>query len=541
MMLSYLYQSVINRKNKFAADEEGTLTLFAIITFVVMVALAGIAVDVARFEAARTKTQITIDNAALAAASLFQATDPDTVERDADGNVTFKGTTYTPEQIVDFYMAKADLPHNFQYEVNTPINVSNAREVDVTTKQGMDTVFLHMMGQKDMNIGAYTSALEGNPLSEVSLVLDISGSMRGTQKLGNLVSAAQTFVGNILAANSSQYPNMVSMSLVPYSAYVNVGENLLNAMDDTILPSVANNMLDANPNTCLELRDSTFNSVGIPQNTHFQTEYEKHITFGYYDYTNQGYGETDKAVRTPYCPAFDWAQITPVSKNEAALKAQLAKFEATTNTSIDDGVKWGAALLDRSMQPTIKKLTQLNSWDSQYVDPAFEDRPLANGTRSNKILVVMTDGINTEQRRLKDQYETNGSDANVYWKKSDGYHYFRNSNRWGYEELSWRELFGIRTIYNHVRDRNFGGSTWGFMEAFKTGSQKDTRLNNICTAAKSAGITIYTITYEATVDSAKVMANCSSGPTYAYTATSSDIDSIFNNISIGIKKLQLTN
>ena len=65
---------------QFMRREDGTITVFAMAVFVLMVGVGGIAVDLMRFEAQRSQLQSTLDRAVLAAASLNQ-------QRDAEGVV----------------------------------------------------------------------------------------------------------------------------------------------------------------------------------------------------------------------------------------------------------------------------------------------------------------------------------------------------------------------------------------------------------------------------------------------------------------------
>ena len=56
----------------FVQREDGTITVFATVVFVLMIGLGGIAIDLMRYEAQRTQLQYTLDRAVLAAAALDQ-------------------------------------------------------------------------------------------------------------------------------------------------------------------------------------------------------------------------------------------------------------------------------------------------------------------------------------------------------------------------------------------------------------------------------------------------------------------------------------
>jgi len=64
------------RGSGFLCDENGTVTIFALMMFILMLAAGGIAIDVMRYETQRTQLQYTLDRAVLAAAALNQQEDP---------------------------------------------------------------------------------------------------------------------------------------------------------------------------------------------------------------------------------------------------------------------------------------------------------------------------------------------------------------------------------------------------------------------------------------------------------------------------------
>ena len=70
----------------------------------------------------------------------------------------------------------------------------------------------------------------GNLTVEVALVMDNSGSMADHNKINIAKSTAKQLIDTVYnAASSSNKPNPVSFSLVPFSAMVNVGTNNANA------------------------------------------------------------------------------------------------------------------------------------------------------------------------------------------------------------------------------------------------------------------------------------------------------------------------
>lgn len=127
----------------FLRNGEGNLTMFALILFVSMVMIGGLAVDVMRFEAVRTHLQNTLDRSTLAAASLTQQLDA--------------------EEVVYDYFEKAGLA-----EYLTSVDVDeglNYREVTADATAATNPFFLHMMGIEDLDAGAIPRPNSASPMS----------------------------------------------------------------------------------------------------------------------------------------------------------------------------------------------------------------------------------------------------------------------------------------------------------------------------------------------------------------------------------------
>uniref|UniRef100_UPI001BCAC1FF TadE/TadG family type IV pilus assembly protein n=1 Tax=Roseicyclus sp. TaxID=1914329 RepID=UPI001BCAC1FF len=174
---------------RFMRREDGTITVFAMAVFVLMVGVGGIAVDLMRFEAQRSQLQSTLDRAVLAAASLNQ-------QRDAEG-------------VVRNYFETAGF-ENYRLSVDVERNI-NFRRVAVEAEVDVQTLFMKLFGQRVLTSFASGAAEERIPKVEVSLVLDISGSMMFLDRMTNLKPAAREFVTSILEANDGCVSKVVEI------------------------------------------------------------------------------------------------------------------------------------------------------------------------------------------------------------------------------------------------------------------------------------------------------------------------------------------
>ncbi|HSF63486.1 MAG TPA: pilus assembly protein TadG-related protein, partial [Paracoccaceae bacterium] len=162
-------------RRDFGRAEEGSLAIFALILFVLMAMMGGIAVDMMRHEQTRTALQQTIDRSVLAAAALNQQREP--------------------EDVVTDYFAKAGLA-SYLDDVDVREGL-NFRTVQATASANLNPFFMHMMGVDQFEVPAASTAEQRITNVEISMVLDVSGSMQGA-KITNLKTAARNFVTRVL-------------------------------------------------------------------------------------------------------------------------------------------------------------------------------------------------------------------------------------------------------------------------------------------------------------------------------------------------------
>jgi len=241
------------RCGELCKNEDGSLSTTSAVLLPLMLVLGGMSVDFMRFESERILLQDTADRAALAAANL-EFTDP------GEGS----------ELVRDFF-ATANLE---QYLDGDPIitETINSRTVEVNAKRKVNTFFLKLVGIDDLSAGAKSVATQGVGNVEISLVLDISGSMGGAtydsdgnyageSKMDALQRAATTFV-NVALQESNQ--DRVSVSLVPYSTNVNPGPGLFGGLSVNQVHNFSH---------CVEFSDSDFDSPGFGTGTYEQTQH----------------------------------------------------------------------------------------------------------------------------------------------------------------------------------------------------------------------------------------------------------------------------
>lgn len=541
----------------FKRDEDGSLIIFSLFIFIAMLWFGGIAVDLMLHENKRTHLQNSADRAVLAATKFHSTasgttTDPDELD---------------PKDVVIDYMAKVgiDLPEDAVTvtQVGSGTDISS-RRVALNVEATHTTMLMNLLGIQTLSFDTNSEAIQGNDV-EISLVLDVSGSMGWNSKLYNMQNAAKTFVDDIL---ENPDDNRVSISLVPYSTQVSAGPDLIQHLAVTHDHGYSHcvNFEDADFDTTVVQRPDLASGFATPppiplsQTAHFDPWRSWRSPMGLY---------------WEVCRTEADFHITPWSNSPTALKNQIDGLTADGNTSIDVAVKWGTALLDPSMNP---HLNTLIADPGVSIDAAFTVRPNSHTEKNaQKYIVVMTDGINTSQPHILPPFKTGPSD--FVRRNSDGEIFMdaaEPGNRDG--DGNWGENWYNVTHRNWENDPfgpggpNNGNSqdlsdidafanmsmSWrayayyhqtydadDFYEArddtrdWVGQSTKNDRLSRICSAAKNAGIVVFTVGFEVTNTSADIMRNCASTPNHFYRVDGLDISVAFASIANQINQLKL--
>jgi Flp pilus assembly protein TadG len=472
---------------RFLHEEDGQITVFTLILFFLMVAFSGMAVDMMRHENARTDLQQTLDRSILAAASMKQVRDPDVVVED--------------------YFAKAGkLEYLDTVDFDSDLDSS---EVSVTAFVPVQTFFMKLMNVDSLDAGARGKAEEGVGNIEISLVLDISGSMRepdgggSNSQITKLRAAAKSFFAQILTTDARE---TTSINVVPYAGHVNVGPYLFDKLGG--VRTHANS-------SCLELTAGDYATAAPPAAGRAQVPH----------FMNW-------AIHKPtmdwgWCP-MDRTAIIVAQNDKAALDTFIDNVRLHDGTATHSGLKYGLMLLNPAMQPIFADMA-----DDGLISDDFNDRPKAwttsVGSDVQKYLIVMTDGQITEQVRpgftvLRDT-DTNTRDDEKFAGKDDP-----------------DTVDGIDyNLINSTIEMNVHKSNPGSNSPAATQIAQFTALCNI---AKQNGVVTFTIAFNAPSAAQTQMRNCAQSTSYYYEvpndANGASLNGAFASITRTIKQLRLT-
>ncbi|TNF59632.1 MAG: TadE/TadG family protein [Rhodobacteraceae bacterium] len=555
---------------RFAGDESGVMTIFGVYIFVAMIVVVGIGVDIMRYERDRAHLQATLDRAVLAAADLDQP--------------------LPPAGVVADYFAKAGLSDALG-EVTVTESIGS-RTVSATANQTFVTQFMHMNGVETMQIDSGSTAQERVDAVEISLVLDVSGSMNSNSRLTNLKIAAKDFVDEMF---DNSEPDTVTISIVPYATQVSAPQELFDLLNVTT---------EHNYSRCINWVGSDFNDTTISTTR----LYERTMHFDPWNYFDGRDNDPVELVRLPVCSDQSRHEMILLEDDRLTLKNFIDGLTANGNTSLDVGMKWGSILVDPSFQPLAQDLANAGHLNSQ-----FSNRPVPHDdSETIKVIVLMTDGENTSQFFINPGFRT--GDSNIWWNEQEEIYsvyvgidvddedgdgntteprfYWPHNNTWQdhaygegtYDEttytqectsfrrngscrryqtvattvtvnepgsaeiVTYADLWAytsiaqvVRSLYEPWMNDSQAWDDWYYsVRNFVGAGTKNARTLAICNAAKANDTIVFTIGFEAPSGGTTILQQCASSAAHFFDVEGLELGDAFSSIASSIRQLRLT-
>lgn len=537
---------------RFAGNQNGSTTIFAMTLFMMMVMMGGLAVDLMRYEATRTSLQNTLDRATLAAASLNQRMDGKLVVKD--------------------YFAKANLTQYLREVVVT--NGINFRNVKANASAETNPYFSHLVGVDSMDAKGKSMAEQRTTNVEIMLVLDVSGSMNNNSRLTNLKTAAVEFVSTVLSTDTEQ---RISIGIVPFNGQVNLPVALRTKFNFTD-PNGADKV------NCFDLPASVYTTTEMSRTEPLTMTIAGDTYSGTSGVTNWiDVSNVDSAA--PYfgnvwCPPRAENTVSLPLQSVTVLQAKINAMTAIGATSINAGMKWGLAMLDPAARSIYNEYQTAGLMPTKLTGRPFE----FNDRESVKVIVLMTDGDHFKEERVKPGFKSGlspiwRSDNDAYYSVehpgvagSDKF-YVPHLNKWQAAKWTnatnsgtakqqyWPEVwskmrlsfvawqFYARALGNYGRP--IGDNDWAAMNAnyditmnaFRTKTptaDMDAQLQSVCGLAKNKDVIVYGIAFEAPINGQTQIRNCATTTAHYYNASGLQIQTAFRSIASNISQLRLT-
>ncbi len=545
MMNKFLFKTAKTKVDTFVRNDSGTLIIFGLVLFFLMVMMGGVAVDLMRYEATRTTLQNTLDRSTLAAASLDQELVPEAVVRD--------------------YFEKAGLSD--QLRDVTVVEGLNFRNVKSRGVADSRPFFMHLIGIDNFDAKGVSAAEQRITDIEIVLVLDVSGSMAGA-KITRLREAASDFVSTVIG--SDPY-NRVSIAIVPYNAQVNLGPTLIAKYNATQNHNVTG--VD-----CVEPPSASFASAAMSRNDALPRAAYADVTDttnqidGYVAWSNTSYSTMKTSA--PFCRNVPANIVRLPNNNVSVLQSQINALQAGGNTSITLGMKWGLSLLAPAAQPMFAELAA-----SGDIPADFSARPFAwDKVDGDKIIVLMTDGEHVSHTRINDAFKTGVSP--IYRSTGDGNFSIRfttgrpasagtneywvphlsawRSTPWnsgaGLNQMNWEQVWASQRLtwvawqlYARALGTTAASRTTAYNNAmtqlssvYSSVNAMNASLQQSCTLARQNGVTVYGIAFEAPATGQAQISQCATDGTHYFSANGPEIATAFQTIAANITQLRLT-
>lgn len=375
-----------NRWAALGSDERGSVAIIFGLSIFVLLAMVGLAVDYARFVNARTQTIAATDAAVLAGARALQSNGGN-----QSAAIQVAQTYY--QQGVRNRISVVPQSDNITFVVT-----DNGTAMATTGNALIATPFMHLAfglaGTQATTLPLLRSdgsdyskavlAVGGNGQNnlEISMMLDISGSMGSGTKLQDMKAAANSLVDIVVWSDQTQYTSKVA--IVPFSAEVYptaslfkfaVGQNQpTNSANPQQVPySVTTgsgwNTKTTNytflPTVCVAERPNKDYSDAAPSSGNYILR----------EYTLKGTcGIDSKAI------------VQPMTSDKTVLHQLINNLKDGGNTAGHVGTAWTYYMLSPKWAPGLPSGSQ----------------PVAYGTaKTKKIAVLMTDGAYNQEHDSK--------------------------------------------------------------------------------------------------------------------------------------------
>ncbi len=336
----------------------GVAPLAALVALPLMVGV-GVAMDYSKVNAARSAFQVALDSTALMLSKDAAIVSKDELQTEATTkfNALFSHPDVVPASV----------------QVTPVYTSSGGSKLTMTGTATVNTSFISVLAST-VNISATSVSTWGNTRLRVALVLDNTGSMTDSDKIGALKTASHTLLSQLNAA--AVHPEDVYVSIVPFVKDVNVGPSNYNQpwLRWDLWEEVngkCSNTTYKNRTNCVShskvwtpANHNTWNGCVTDRDQNFDTTNAAPVA-GATLYPAEQYSS---------CPT---ASVMGLSNNWTALNAVIDTMTAAGNTNQAIGLQLG--------------------WQTLTAAP-FTVPPIDGDYKYQTVIILLTDGLNTQDR-----------------------------------------------------------------------------------------------------------------------------------------------
>ena len=366
---------------RFKTETRGNVVLTFTLLLIPLMGAVGAAVDYSRANSMRTALQAAVDAAGLMVAKEAPGLTSSQISQKAD----------------DYVKALFTRPEAQKVEVSTTYDSTKGVSLTLVATASIKTAFAGILGIQSIDMKAQTDVKTGQTLLRVALVLDNTGSMSAVGKIEALKTATKNLLTQLKTAAINN--GDVYVSIIPFVKDVNVGASNYNAtwIDWTDW--------DGNNGSCYN--NEKFN--GNPNN--YTTKNDCIGNGKYWKPTNHDTWNgcvTDRGNSSaPNAGNYDTNVSLPNIGNPATLFAA-EQYSACPQPVLPLSYDWTAMTsLVNSMSPngnTNQAIGLVHGWQSLVGGGPYPTPPAKlSGIQYSEIIILMTDGMNTQDRWYTDQ------------------------------------------------------------------------------------------------------------------------------------------
>ncbi len=465
MSVKAVLRNLLVRARNFGYARGGNVAITFALSSVSIIGMAGAAVDYSRANAVKADLQAALDSTAL---MLSKEASTDTASQ-LQNNAS------------NYFNANFTLPGVTNIKVTPTYTTTSGTQIALAGSVSVPTDFVGIVGLNSITVTASSTVKWGMSRLRVALVLDNTGSMSASGKIG----ALKTATDNLLTQLSSAATNNgdVYVSIVPFANDVNIGSSYYGAsyIDWTDW--------NANNGTCRSYSGRT-----APQ-----TQSDCSSARGTWTADNHNTWNgcvTDRGpplstgANAPSPSNYDETITAPVTGNTSTMYPADQNLNSTcTQPVMGLNYNWSSMTsLVNSMQPggsTNQPIGLVWGWQTLVGGGPFTSPAMDPNYTYSQVIILLSDGLNTQ-----DRWYGNGSDTST-----------------------------------QVDSRMYNSSGLG-----------------TCANIKAAGITIYTIQVNTGGDpTSTLLQNCASDSSKFFLLTSaSQIVTTFNAIGTNLSNLYVS-
>jgi Flp pilus assembly protein TadG len=344
----------------FLRNREGSVAPMLAIAALPLFGFVGAAVDFSRAATIRSSMQAAVDASALMLSKNAQTLNGD--------DLSLHST-----EAFNALFTNADA-HNVQVTTVFEQPQQGSFSLKLTASATVNTVFAQLLGRSEIGVSAQTEVLWGIKRLNLALVLDNTGSMQQNAKMTNLKTAAHNLLTTL--QNAAKKPDDVKVAIVPFATDVNAGTANVDAtwIDWTDW--------DAANGTCSK---SSYTSQSTCKSNGKVWTPKSHSTWNGCVYDRDQNNDVLNTATVTGSPATMFrahqaancpTAMIPLSTDWTALNNKIDDMTPTGNTNVTIGLAWGFQLLSP-------------------VEPFNAPAPEAD---LDKVIVILTDGDNTQNR-----------------------------------------------------------------------------------------------------------------------------------------------